>query len=814
MRFTETFQRGGISTSSAETKLRELESDSTPIVHLEPIHIAQDKISSESNYLIAIHQDGKVGCYTTWLDEQLWTKSLLQKSQQVVHATLTTIKQASRTLLRNRRDVVALLDSDDDDGESSLLLLVTQDSEHAQTGNGNYLDLRIFSIHHSNIDGGASSLDSGNPVQELTTIKVRESINMKAQNCTFRFHVGSGTIYQQSPNCLALYSMTDLVPKMTHEIVLHGKKMTSFQRLTPENVAISTGSTVTIVRLPYRSIQDEITLESLQRQTEPASQITNDVKLVSYITPFSTLVALHGRRLAVLRLQGADSTDRAIRKRKRGNLLAESIGHGTFGESNGYKLGQAKKSQLGVLGTQFSLYDDSLMAESKAKMEELLSQADFEPLSTSDISSIVMNGQGPIGVDHSRLALLMDKIFSVDMHRSPGPISYVDLSIRLLPTSLYDWLLSQGLFNVDTIERSLKRCSSIPESAKISPKSVISALAKRDDNLQALRSLVSSVCPLGLSELVLMLPYFMEHWINLESSQGQKLLTNHETGNGELNLEDYGDDMKPSPFKNHRSSFFSPLLDRLSKHQKVQITHEFRTRLLKPHLVKLVDILRNLIAWPGWLAPYEDLSFASTTSEESQPNPAASPLRPILQILSAAIDAMGLGGWLLGSRGSTSIGQVDSADQIGYMRAEISAALESTEEAVYLSGLLEEVLLCGKDHLSSRHTNEPPLIRNHQVDGAAETAIIPATTTTALTTNGTSSTKPPGTIQTIYSPIDKDLGLGSLEGKALPLGLKLAPKIPLRKIGAGGEIIVRSKRDIGRLKSRQVPKYSIERITV
>jgi len=56
---------------------------------------------------------------------------------------------------------------------------------------------------------------------------------------------------------------------------------------------------------------------------------------------------------------------------------------------------------------------------------------------------------------------------------------------------------------------------------------------------------------------------------------------------------------------------------------------------------------------------------------------------------------------------------------------------------------------------------------------------------------------------------------GKMEGDSvLPLGLRPGLTISTHKVGAGGEIIRRSRRDVGRLKSRMVPKYSFERIFV
>ena len=51
----------------------------------------------------------------------------------------------------------------------------------------------------------------------------------------------------------------------------------------------------------------------------------------------------------------------------------------------------------------------------------------------------------------------------------------------------------------------------------------------------------------------------------------------------------------------------------------------------------------------------------------------------------------------------------------------------------------------------------------------------------------------------------------------LPLGLKpIAASMVVSKtrIGAGGEVVERSRRDVGRLRSRMVGRYSFERIVI
>jgi len=180
------------------------------------------------------------------------------------------------------------------------------------------------------------------------------------------------------------------------------------------------------------------------------------------------------------------------------------------------------------------------------------------------------------------------------------------------------------------------------------------------------------------------------------------------------------------------------------------------------------------LARAGWLTPYTE-SLPSPSPDPSDQNIQISTISKLLNCL---LDAIGSTGWLLGSSIGDEISE--SADTIVYMKAEISAALESVEEATYLRGILGEVLLYASSYSTSQIKRE-----------------------------GDKAGQGQRTITTI-PPADEKAGLAS----ALPLGLKASQGVGMTKVGAGGELIQRSKRDVGRLKDRKVPKYSFERILI
>ena len=208
------------------------------------------------------------------------------------------------------------------------------------------------------------------------------------------------------------------------------------------------------------------------------------------------------------------------------------------------------------------------------------------------------------------------------------------------------------------------------------------------------------------------------------------------------------------------------------------LTKAFKRTSTKPQLRHLVDHLRIIVAQHGWLTPY-DFSFDDLSKEPAANNQ----LVIIAHLLNSILDALGPAGWMLGpQRSQTDTTFADPADTLSYMQAEVSAALEGIEEAMYLKGVLGEMLLCGKEALKA-----PPPKR--------------------VLTNDKANSKQQQLVKPTIVQLEK-------EDPVLPLGLKLKPPIAMTRVGAGGEVIKRSARDIGRLKSRMVGKYSFERIVI
>jgi len=142
-------------------------------------------------------------------------------------------------------------------------------------------------------------------------------------------------------------------------------------------------------------------------------------------------------------------------------------------------------------------------------------------------------------------------------------------------------------------------------------------------------------------------------------------------------------------------------------------------------------------------------------------------------------------------------------DLIPFMKAEVSAALTGIEEASYLRGILREFLRYAS---SCQPSNSLAQI----TDSSSNNPLSTAQPTHTVIKQGRAE------IHTLISSrrnrggVDDEKELLPLSLKAEPFGKDLKTKVG----GRSGERVARSKRDISRLKSMRVGKYSFERIVI
>ncbi|KAL9121420.1 MAG: hypothetical protein Q9187_002022 [Circinaria calcarea] len=394
--------------------------------------------------------------------------------------------------------------------------------------------------------------------------------------------------------------------------------------------------------------------------------------------------------------------------------------------------------------------------------------------------------EGKLKACRHKIAYALSKIFVYD--KSPNAVPGTGqkmqprLRIKFLPAKTFGLLLSNGYISLQQIESALKQTKTIPLTTSLDATALIQALAAFDESLQTLNNVFAERIYLGPQDVVYTLRVAIAVLRHSENKLNLKTITNDEAASDQglenaMQIVHYREETsqlsKVLDDENTQitHSVIRACLTRLYHCHESDIRKALKQELLRNDMIFFIDYLRLELAQGGWLSRHVESVSIPLKEYLQQGNQ----ISIAAKLLNCAIDSLGTGGWILDS--STEYNMLETGDTISYMKAEVSAALEGIEEAAYLQGMLQEVLLYSK---TAPHGLPEP--------GKA--------------------LQRPRIVKPITVPLEDELS------HALPLGMKGLSRVSMTKIGAGGEIQSRSIRDVGRLKSHQVGKYSFERILI
>lgn len=787
--------KGQISSSSIS-----LNKKASPIVHLDTFHVScSENESISGNKLITVHENGTVNCYSESLQSFEWTAGIQQgypaqeaaESAHVEVATALSVEQAKKTMLRNREDLLAKVEKSSDDLDGALLLVVSRSRQQGNASENNHLALQIFSLNAPDVETNMRS-STGRYLHQLTSLVIPEPQSLQSKSSQFTLHAASGTLYQLDERVMIIYDLTGSIPQIAHELKL-GSTFSSCLHISPGLLASCTSRTLTIVDSTYHSLQDSFsfshksgasaaTRTSEAPSDEPPSE--GDAKLLSYFAPLGLVVALQGRKVLAFQLSSATTQGRRASKRKRDASLAASVGKGyslAVKRSLDDDTSERKIKSLGTYLPPITASDGNHLGAELDTRSPQFSAEHFQraTLRALGSKSSPVPDKGKVYQSFSRM-FSVETVHSADVSDTNAPRK---LKVLFLQREICNSLIEAGFFTAHYIEMAMKHHGAMPFTSNLVTGALIQALAGWDRSLEILSSLLASPLPLSSEELVHILAIVTRSASGPEIEETPKFLTNGGSGNSDDNNSNKiqltnGEDPNNSSSQGPKGSeldhhILNLTLKRLYAIPSTSIGPALKAELSTQQLRVLVDTLRLEIARNGWLSLYED-DFELVESGIQDNNQ----ICYIAHLFNCVIDSVGTGGWVLGN--STTDQFTETANTIGYMKAEISAALEGIEEATYLKGMLGEILLCGKN--SRQPSIKPPRPGQSQI---AALSIKPLT-----------------------------IALNDESSSVLPLGLKPAPLVSKTRVGAGGELMRRSARDIGRLKSRAVGKYSFDRIII
>ena len=796
------------------------------MIHLDICQESDEAVNGPPDHkLLAVHEDGLVSCFSKDLNAQEWSTHVTHRSSkgdpvlayQVEHAAILSVQQAKKSLLKNRDDILATLSAASENPASSLLVVIVRSGTEGNADEMSVLMLRVFHIKLA--ISQAHSSHSRERLHEVTSAILPEPLHLSSKKSTFTFHPVFGSLHQSFEGSFAVYDLNESAPRLVHEVRLADETSSCLQ-LSPSLLAYSRGTTLSIIDLPFWSLQAERDMtESFQALNSAQSpkkhrDTPTNLRLLSYFAPLDLVVALSGRKVVAIQLSTSSSELSHSRKRKRGSCLVDAIGHRSSSATS-TAVQNASTGKLHSLGSYLpSSVTGQQWSGQKASLDRFSSQSDTRRF--DDVAARALGLESRKGdnsklysanasvIDRRKLYHILGNIFVVDetLYSSQDlrTEEQKTLKMRFLPRRICNWLIEECLFTAYHVEMALKHQGSLSFTARIATGALIAAIAAQDTSLVLVAKILASNIPLSSGELVQILAIITRDTERLETEADERLLTN---GDSESAENDHANKMQltngspnePSPPNPStplddklRHRILTLTLQRLHACPSPSISRSLTTHLPPPHLRLLIDILRLSIARSGWLSPYDDNNNTISPPDLQDDN---NQLTHITHLFSSLISTIGTAGWILSTNPPSSSDMNSTAETISYMKAEISAALEGIEEATYLRGILGEMLLCGKETLQQQQGDSKLSITQKAHDHASAGGVIKPITV-AFANEGNEE-----------------------EGRILPLGLKsTVPLVSKTRIAAGGEVVERSRRDIGREKSRLVGRYSFERIVI
>ncbi|KAF2851431.1 hypothetical protein T440DRAFT_394591 [Plenodomus tracheiphilus IPT5] len=792
--------------------------------------------------ILVTFDDGLVTCLSADLQTERWSASLKallspdNSSVELEHVSLASARAVTKGLLRSRGDVAAILDPTPD--AASDILNLTQVLCLVGRVDKSRRVVALLQVQSRSQDLITSRLS---PIKHLLTWNLpgaSKTIASTAHVPQSTLHASSGILHILVNGAFLSYDLSGTVPKLTSELSISGASFDAFLRISQDVLFTTAQHTCRVFDAKYNSLQALLSMEAVAATSNPTSpskkrkhasqdvvQATAPCSLIAYYADLGLVVATRGDEIF-----GMQYGSTIIRKRVKteGPLLIDAIGKGLVTKpkfSNGLDM-QAWKSRKVKLGKHLSKgkiakFEEAFAASlgielegghtNSKKANEQKSgpptngvgtkMPDEDTMAVDNVNedenedAELRTWKIPKSVSHSQqqqyrqyALFALSKIFrwiAADPSQDQ-PQGY--LKIEYFPPNVFQWLLQIGHLTKESIRRAIIEESpeSIQSASIISDGDIVKALVDYDSDLHILSAVLNHSHFLPAGEVVQSIKLLLQSLDDTEEqTEAIKLLT---SGNAEDEMDlDVASELEAASHEiehalavlDHglaaRSHTLRPALIRLHTFPAPVVSATLRSMLPRRNLESLIRLLHLELKNGGWTSPYDFVNSNSALAEGPAEYPDDHAVAIIASLLSSTLDAIGAGAWLASVGSLSTSGTTE--DVIQTLRADTSEAVNGFWEARYMRGLLSEFLR----YASTVPKSQRPSNKKLEQQGKP----FPVT----------------GKLD------NEDLPM-------LPLGGKADMGIEKMKKGHGGKKEERSKREMGMLISKRVPKYSFERIVI
>lgn len=814
-------QAESLGTSNAPEARLPLTGTKSAVIFLETIPLFQKSDASLSWDVLVVHQDGTLRRFSGDLSVQRWTTqiaSLLEDPESpmvLAAAHWMSAEQTKKSLLKNRPDLLI----GDHHQQSTFLAFVAKKMNES----GTEVLSMVYGLWHVTEQPSHNTARLGvntvhkNPALLLHSLPATKKWR-KDDSARYTFNSATGVLSIAHDNGLSSYDLTALTPQLLSKFSPRSgelNKKTSSLRLTPTLAVTATPNTLTLFDTKYQSIQSTIDLDyarSTRKRKRGGNVDSDPIELVTYLAKIKRIIGRRGHTLVSFDV-GNVGPHGKYDALAGGSLLIDAIGRGM--PSTGAQTTMAPGLAVLDFGTlimpphpskeewlpQQQQLDELAKTGDSARFEEMMAEELCDLLNPDDLSyqADIQLPSSMLHLDQNKVDYLLSKIFQPIsrgeqvLNDSTGPADGLKIIFRL-PTMIR-WLISMGLLTRNRVEMAL--CSKMSKAARLNPGAVPLALTRDDPSHQMIVDYLEHSPQLTVSEILQTIKILLSQVIKttqetqhfspmrLENILGQDLDSESTV---KLTMTVSHPPQDATPLDRSTTSLLMAL-EKFGSHSAHTITKEMRSCLGQPEVLSIIQVLRQQLFHSGHTSylPTPPVSASGSPNLGATQRASSLSLESMLKLLSSCLDAFGALGFLAQSEGDGFLERL-----IPDLKSEISFAFEGMQETTHLQGLLREVV---------RFADSENDHNNYFADSP---------------TNHTPQTvQKPGTVVTLYRESRADRGEVENTREILPLSLQADDAIRRDRVRkGGGQVQKRSIRDALRLQSRNVPKYSFERLVL
>lgn len=666
---------------------------------------------------------------------------------------------------------------------------------------------------------GGSMSANRQGIIKLHAMPIPSSVRDGSSASTYRLDFLSGSLLELRGPSFSVYDLTTSLPRVTSSMEIDGT--TSFLRLSKTSILCSTPTHLTIYNPVYRSLQNSVSIEPDGQAASSTGVEPISCLLTAYFSRLELAVAVVNSNLLAVQLEAPVLRSR---KRRAEGLLIDSIGRGLQLSKRPLAHAFSEVAHTSVFSNYLpgSILGDYWQSwtEDEAKADTLLNANDIRGLEMllaqkfgiqiQDVplsNGVEAEESIPLRAasswvwpktraeyppaDRRWIMYAISRAFQWN-DAFPEDVTVPRLICQLPESDIVNYLVDAGHLTLSNVRSALRGQLRDNEKTDLFlAEQIILRLADVDPSLELLITYISAT-NLGAVELLIAVRTIMR---SLELVQDPKqpppkLLTDGSTEaaivNGEVDadadaelqnvgmeLDDLEDEIqKTVSYLNEdagvRGNGLSAAFAKLGNCPSMSMIKALRTTFKPEEILSLIYLLRIELVRGSWTSRY--LDTADLEKDSTSDAPPDGIIKLIADLLGRCVDSVGPGGWLLND---ALLAGDDTGDFVATLKFEVSAALEGIEEAVYLRGIIGEAV-----------------------------KFCEASTNTSKSVDVVDKMKP-------ISLHVKEPG-----SEALPIGLKKKDGVSPQKVVSGGEIVDRSGRETGHLRSQRVGHYSLERIAI